>query len=325
MLLYYISKSGQLQRRCMKIANHITDTIGNTPCVRINYLSDLTGANIIGKCEFKNPSGSVKDRIAYYMIKEALSSGKITKRTTIIEPTSGNTGIALASICASLGINIILTMPESMSIERRKLLQAYGAKIELTPAEKGMSGAVKRAMELSGEIKDSHILQQFENPMNPQAHKETTAKEILKDIGEKIDFFVAGVGTGGTLSGVGEVLKGKNPNIKVIAVEPAESPVLSGGKPAPHKIQGIGAGFVPKTFNKSICDGVIQVRGVDAIRAAREIATNEGILVGISSGANLCAAYELAKKQENRNKTIVTVLCDIGERYLSANLFNSEE
>jgi len=308
----------------MKLANNITDTIGHTPLVRINYLSDLTGANIIGKCEFKNPSGSVKDRIAYFMIKEALSSGKITKRTTLIEPTSGNTGIALASICASLGIDIILTMPESMSVERRKLLKAYGAKLELTPAHLGMSGAISRALELKNEIKDSHILQQFENPVNPQAHKLTTAVEILKDMGTKIDFFVAGVGTGGTISGVGEALKEKIPNIKIVAVEPAESPVISGGKPAPHKIQGIGAGFIPRTFNRSIVDEIIRVPSSEALRLAKETASNAGIMVGISSGANLYASYTIANMQENRSKTIVTILCDIGERYLSTDMFNSE-
>jgi len=308
----------------MKLANNITDTIGHTPLVRINYLSDLTGANIIGKCEFKNPSGSVKDRIAYFMIKEALSSGKITKRTTLIEPTSGNTGIALASICASLGIDIILTMPESMSVERRKLLKAYGAKLELTPAHLGMSGAISRALELKNEIKDSHILQQFENPVNPQAHKLTTAVEILKDMGTKIDFFVAGVGTGGTISGVGEALKEKIPNIKIVAVEPAESPVISGGKPAPHKIQGIGAGFIPRTFNRSIVDEIIRVPSSEALRLAKETASNAGMMVGISSGANLYASYTIANMQENRSKTIVTILCDIGERYLSTDMFNSE-
>lgn len=308
----------------MKISAHITDTIGNTPLIRINYLSELTGANIIGKCEFKNPSGSVKDRIAYFMVKEALKSGKITKRTTLIEPTSGNTGIALASICASLGIEIILTMPESMSIERRKLLKAYGARLELTPAEKGMGGAIARALELKEEIKDSYILQQFENPMNPEAHRQTTAQEILKDMDKKIDFFIAGVGTGGTISGVGSVLKEYNPSVKIIAVEPAESPVISGGKPSPHKIQGIGAGFIPKTFDKKICDDVIRVPSSEAMRVSREMASNEGVMVGISSGANLYASYMIANMLENRGKNIVTILCDIGERYLSTELFSSE-
>jgi len=308
----------------MKISAHITDTIGNTPLIKINYLSELTGANIIGKCEFKNPSGSVKDRIAYFMVKEALRSGKITKRTTLIEPTSGNTGIALASICASLGIEIILTMPESMSIERRKLLKAYGARLELTPAEKGMGGAIARALELREEIKDSHILQQFENPMNPEAHRQTTALEILKDMGKKIDFFIAGVGTGGTISGVGSVLKEHIPNVKIIAVEPAESPVISGGKPSPHKIQGIGAGFIPKTFDKSICDDIIRVPSMEAMRLSRETASHEGVMVGISSGANLYASYMIANMIENRGKNIVTILCDIGERYLSTELFSSE-
>lgn len=319
LLLYHQSKKIGTN---MKISANITDTIGNTPLIRINYLSELTGANIIGKCEFKNPSGSLKDRAAYFMIKEALRSGKITKKTTLIEPTSGNMGIALASICASLGIKIILTMPESMSIERRKLLKTYGARVELTPAKKGMSGAIERAMELREEIKDSHILQQFENPMNPEAHRQTTALEILKDMDKKIDFFIAGVGTGGTISGVGGVLKEHIPNVKVIAIEPAESPVISGGKPFPHKIQGIGAGFIPKIFDRTICDEIIRVPSSEAIRVSREVASYEGVMVGISSGANLYASYMVASMVENRGKNIVTILCDTGERYLSTELFN---
>eukprot|EP01022_Parablepharisma_sp_SALTPOND_P004519 TRINITY_DN120433_c0_g1_i1.p2 TRINITY_DN120433_c0_g1~~TRINITY_DN120433_c0_g1_i1.p2 ORF type:complete len:312 (+),score=28.51 TRINITY_DN120433_c0_g1_i1:3617-4552(+) len=309
----------------MKLASNVRELIGNTPIIRINSISECCGANVLGKCEFLNPTGSVKDRIAYYMVKKALASGDITKRTTIVEPTSGNTGIALASLCSSLGIELILTMPESMSVERRKLLKAYGARIELTPAEQGMGGALRRAYELKDEIKDAHILQQFENPINPQAHKETTAKEIVDALGDKVDIFIAGVGTGGTISGVGEVLKEVNPNTKVYAVEPDESPVLSGGKPAPHKIQGIGAGFVPKTFNRDICDGIIRVSGKDALEQSRKVALTEGLLVGISSGANLFGAMSLAKRSENRNKTILTMLCDIGERYLSTNLFGSEE
>lgn len=309
----------------MNMISNIKDLIGDTPIIKINYISEMCGATVLAKCEFKNPSGSVKDRIAYYMIKEALASGAITKRTTIVEPTSGNTGIALASICASLGIELVLTMPESMSMERRKLLRAYGAKIELTPGEKGMSGALQRALELKDEIKDAYILQQFENPANPKAHRETTAKEIVDALGDRVDIFITGVGTGGTISGVGEVLKEINPKTKVYAIEPAESPVLSGGRAAPHKIQGIGAGFIPKTFNQRICDGIIRVSGKDAIEQSKKVALSEGLLVGVSSGANLYGAMSLATKSENRNKTILTMLCDIGERYLSTNLFENEE
>lgn len=303
----------------MKIFQNVTELIGNTPVLKINNIQ--TGANIFVKCEFMNPTSSIKDRISYAMIKDALDSGTITKDTTIIEPTSGNTGVGLASVCASLGIKLIITMPESMSIERRKIMSVFGAKLELTPKEKGMKGAIEKANELNKSIKNSIILNQFSNPSNPNIHKKTTAKEILESFGsEKIDVFVAGVGTGGSLSGVGEVLKEKNPNIEIFAVEPSDSPVLSGGNPGPHKIQGIGAGFVPDNLNTSIYKEVIKVEAKDAYSSARELATKEGLLVGISSGANFFAAKSLAKKYPNKN--ILTILNDTGERYLSTELFD---
>lgn len=303
----------------MKIAKNVTELIGNTPLVMINSLSKEFGAKIIGKCEFMNPTSSVKDRTGYNMIKRTIEDKCINKNTTIIEPTSGNTGIALASVCASFGLKLILTMPESMSIERRKLLKAFGAKLELTPSELGMKGAIQRAYELLDEIENSYMPNQFENPHNPQIHKLTTAKEILRDTDGKIDCFVAAVGTGGTITGTGEVLKEHNPNIKIFAVEPKRSPVLSGGTPGPHKIQGIGAGFVPKILNKKIYGQVIKVEDEDAINMSKRVAKDEGLLVGISSGANLVAACEVAK--QNPNKIIVTILCDTGERYLSTELF----
>ena len=303
----------------MKVAKNVTELIGNTPLVLINSLSKKYGAKIIGECEFMNPSSSVKDRIGFNMIRRALEKGLINKDTTIIEPTSGNTGIALASVCASLGLKLILTMPESMSIERRKLLKAFGAKLELTPSSLGMKGAIDKAEELLNEIENSYMPNQFENPHNPEIHRLTTAKEILRDLEGKIDCFVAGVGTGGTLTGVGEVLKEHNQNIKIYAVEPKKSPVLSGGMPGAHKIQGIGAGFIPKILNTKIYSEVIEIDDIDAINMSRFIAKKEGLLVGISSGANLKAACEVAKK--NPGKTIVTILCDTGERYLSTELF----
>lgn len=303
----------------MKVIHSITEAIGNTPLLRLRALSDETQANIYAKCEFFNPSGSVKDRIALGMIEEALKSGKINQNTTIIEPTSGNTGIGLASVCATKGIKLILTMPSSMSIERRRLMAALGAKLELTPPELGMKGAVNRAIELQQEIKDSFILQQFENPANPKSHRETTALEILEALEGQVDIFVSAVGTGGTLSGVGEVLKSKNPNVKIIAVEPINSAVISGEKPGPHKIQGIGAGFIPKTLKTELIDEILKVDVAWAIEESRKVALQEGVLVGISSGANLWAAREIAKK--NPNKNIVTILCDTGERYLSTDLY----
>jgi cysteine synthase A len=304
----------------MNIANNITDLIGNTPLIRLNYASKQSGALLIAKCEFFNPTSSVKDRIGYSMIKEALQSGKIDENTTIIEPTSGNTGIALASICASLGIRLILTMPESMSIERRKILSAFGAMLELTPKEEGMNGAIAKAQALNKEIENSLILGQFSNPANPKIHRETTAIEIYNDTEGRVDFFVAAVGTGGTLTGTAEELKKLIPGLQVIAVEPKDSPVLSGGKPGPHKIQGIGAGFIPETLNTDIYDRIITVSNEDAINTAKQLAKTEGLLAGISSGANVWASMQIAK--ENPGKRIVTVLCDTGERYLSTELFD---
>lgn len=304
----------------MKVAQNVQELIGKTPLVRLNFASKESGANVIGKCEFMNPSGSVKDRIALGMINAAIGAGKITPETIVIEPTSGNTGIGLASVCAAKGIKLILTMPSSMSIERRKLLAALGAQIELTPAEKGMKGAVERALELAQETKNSFVPQQFENPANPEYHRVTTAVEIWEDLDGKVDVLVAGVGTGGTITGVGEVLKAKNPNLKIYAVEPIDSPVLSGGKPGPHKIQGIGAGFVPKALNTALYDEVIQVKVSDAYDMSRRLGKEEGILVGISAGANIWASREIGKKYPG--KTVVTILCDTGERYLSTELFD---
>ncbi len=306
----------------MKVIQSISEAIGNTPLLFIKSLSKECGANIYGKCEFFNPSGSVKDRIALNMIESALKEGKINANTTLIEPTSGNTGIGLAAVCAAKGIKLILTMPESMSIERRKLLSAFGARLELTPATQGMKGAVNRALELQKEIPNSLVLQQFQNPANPEIHRQTTALEIWEAMEGKIDVFVSAVGTGGSLSGIGAVLKAKNPNIKVIAVEPINSPVLSGGAPGPHKIQGIGAGFIPDTLDRSLIDEVLQVDAEWAAAQSRKIAKNEGVLVGISSGANLWGACEMAKKYPGKN--IVTILCDTGERYLSTDLFTAE-
>lgn len=304
----------------MKVAQNVQELIGKTPLVRLNFASKESGANVVGKCEFMNPSGSVKDRIALGMINAAIGAGKITPETIVIEPTSGNTGIGLASVCAAKGIKLILTMPSSMSIERRKLLAALGAQIELTPAEKGMKGAVERALELAQETKNSFVPQQFENPANPEYHRVTTAVEIWEDLDGKVDVLVAGVGTGGTITGVGEVLKAKNPNLKIYAVEPIDSPVLSGGKPGPHKIQGIGAGFVPKALNTALYDEVIRVKVSDAYDMSRRLGKEEGILVGISAGANIWASREIGKKYPG--KTVVTILCDTGERYLSTELFD---
>lgn len=304
----------------MKYANNVIDLIGNTPLVKINLASK--NALVLGKCEFMNPTHSVKDRIGYNMIKVALENGTINKDTTIIEPTSGNTGIGLASVCASMGIKLILTMPSSMSLERRQLLSALGASLELTPAELGMSGAVNKAIELVQNTPNSYMLSQFENDANADIHRLTTAKEILADTDGKVDIFVAAVGTGGTITGVGQILKKHNSNIKIIAVEPASSPVLSGGNPAPHKIQGIGAGFVPKVLDTSIYDEVIQVSNEDAISTSKLLASTEGLLVGISAGANVFASQLVSSRSENKDKTIVTILCDTGERYLSSGLYD---
>ncbi|MFY4860752.1 cysteine synthase A [Aliarcobacter butzleri] len=309
----------------MGYAKNITELIGNTPLVQLQQASNESGATVLGKCEFLNPTHSVKDRIGTNMINTALKEGLINKDTIVIEPTSGNTGIALASVCAALGIKLILTMPASMSIERRRLLQALGAKLVLTPPEKGMKGAIEKANELKEETPNSFIPQQFANKANPEIHRLTTAQEILKDTDGKVDIFIAAVGTGGTLTGTGEVLKAHNPNIKIIAVEPEASPVLSGGNPGPHKIQGIGAGFVPDILNTKIYDEIIQVSNDSAIETSRQLAQNEGLLVGISAGANAYVASQVAARPENKGKTIVTILCDTGERYLSSGLYNYEE
>jgi len=302
------------------IANNIEELIGNTPLVKLNKLSELSGATILGKCEFMNPTSSVKDRIALNMVNEALKAGKIDKNSTIIEPTSGNTGIGLAAICAAKGLKLILTMPDSMSIERRKLLIHLGAKIVLTPAKEGMNGSIVKAESLAKEL-GGFVLQQFNNPNNPAIHRKTTALEILKDTDNNIDFFVAAVGTGGTLTGTSEILKEQIPTLKAVAVEPSNSAVLSGETGAPHKIQGIGAGFIPQILNTNIYDEVIKIDDDKAFEMARKIAQTEGLLVGISSGANVAAAFELASRPQNKGKVIVTVLCDTAERYLSTDLF----
>ena len=304
------------------IANSIEDLIGNTSLIKINSLSNETGCTILAKCEFMNPTSSVKDRIAFNMINEAMKDGSVNKDTTIIEPTSGNTGIGLASICAARGLKLILTMPESMSIERRKILTYLGAKLVLTPAAQGMNGAISKADDLAKELDNAIVLQQFNNPNNPDIHRKTTALEILKDTNNSLDIFVAAVGTGGTITGTSEILKEQIKDLKVVAVEPVDSNVLSGGNPGPHKIQGIGAGFVPKILNTSIYDSITAVTNEDSYKMARRVAREEGLLVGISAGANLFAAYQEAQKPENRGKTIVTVLCDTAERYLSTELFD---
>ncbi len=306
----------------MNIANNITELIGDTPLVRLNHASQIAGAEILGKCEFMNPTSSVKDRIGFNMIRRALEKGQIDKETTIIEPTSGNTGIALAANCAALGLKLILTMPDSMSVERRKLLKALGAELVLTPAAQGMKGSIAKAEELKAELGKAVILQQFQNPSNPEIHELTTAKEILRDTDGKLDAFVAAVGTGGTITGTGHVLRQELPDISIFAVEPQNSPVLSGGTPAPHKIQGIGAGFVPEILDTSVFGEVIKVSNEDAFATSRMLAKKEGLLVGISAGANVFAAIEVAKRPEFQDKRIVTVLCDTGERYLSTELFD---
>jgi len=293
----------------------ITETIGKTPLIEI--YKDNKGTRILAKLEYFNPGGSIKDRVALNMINDAEAKGLINSDTTIIEPTSGNTGIGLALICASRGYKLKLTMPESMSIERRKILSAYGADIVLTPASEGMNGSIKRAIELSAEIENSFIPQQFENTANPDAHRKTTALEIWDDTKGEIDIFVSAIGTGGTITGTAEVLKQKKNNIKVVAVEPKGSPVLSGGKPGPHKIQGIGAGFIPKILNTDIIDEIVTVGNEEAISASIDIAKQNGIFVGISSGAALHAAFNQAIRKENEGKTIVVIFPDGGERYLS--------
>ncbi|MBQ2322312.1 MAG: cysteine synthase A [Bacteroidales bacterium] len=310
-----------------KIAQKLTDLIGNTPLLQLNNYgkSKGVGANVIAKLEYFNPLGSVKDRIAFAMIEDAEAKGLLKPGTLIIEPTSGNTGVGLAFVSAVKGYRLILTMPETMSIERRNLLKALGAELVLTPGSDGMKGAIAAAEKLRDENPGAFIPQQFENPANPAAHVKTTAEEIWRDTDGKVDIFVAGVGTGGTVSGVGRGLKSHNPNVKIVAVEPASSPVLSGGNSGPHKIQGIGAGFVPNTFDRSIVDEIITVENDDAIRTSRELSKNEGLLVGISAGAAAYAATQLALKPENKGKNIVALLPDTGERYLSTVLYAFNE
>ena len=310
-----------------KIANKLTDLIGNTPMLELRAFtkSQQTENRIIGKLEYFNPLGSIKDRIAFSMIDDAEKKGLLKPGSVIIEPTSGNTGVGLAFVSVTKGYKLILTMPETMSLERRNLLKALGAEIVLTPGVEGMNGAIKAAIKLQETTPDSIILQQFENPANPDTHYRTTAEEIWRDTDENIDIFVAGVGTGGTVSGVGKRLKELNPNIQIIAVEPFDSPVLSGGNPGPHKIQGIGAGFVPKIFDEAVVDKIIKVTNDDAVRTSRELAKTEGLLVGISSGAAVYAALQLAKLSENEGKNIIAILPDTGERYLSTILYAFDE
>ena len=306
-----------------KIAKKLTDLIGNTPLLELGTYRDENKleANLIVKLEYFNPLGSVKDRVANAMIETAIKEGKINKDTVIIEPTSGNTGIGLAFVTATKGLHLILTMPETMSIERRRIVSALGAEVVLTPGAEGMKGAIAKAESLKEEYGNAFIPQQFENEANPKIHFETTGPEIWRDTDDKVDIFVAGVGTGGTVTGIGKYIKSQNPNAKIVAVEPASSAVLSGKKPGPHKIQGIGAGFVPKVLDLDIVDEIIPVENEDAFNASRAVAKSEGLLVGISSGASIHAATELAKRPENKGKNIVVLLPDTGERYLSTTLF----
>jgi len=308
----------------MNIKNNISELIGNTPLVRLNSLSKGLEAEVAVKLEFFNPASSVKDRLGLALIEDAEQKGLINKDTTIIEPSSGNTGIALAMICASKGYKLVITMPESMSLERRNLIKSFGATLILTPAAEGMSGAIAKATTLAQTNENYYMPQQFNNFANVEMHKKTTAQEIWNDTDGKIDYFVAGVGTGGTFTGVSEVLKQLKPSLKSIVVEPFDSPVLSGGKPGAHKIQGIGAGFIPTIFNVNLIDEIVKVKNEDAFQTARKLIKEEGILCGISSGANVFAALEIAKRSENKGKLIVTIICDTGERYLSTNLFNNE-
>jgi cysteine synthase A len=307
----------------MKIYSDITKVVGNTPLVKLNKLTNGSQATVLVKLESMNPLWSVKDRIGVAMIDAAEREGKLKPGGIIVEPTSGNTGIALAFVSATRGYKLILTMPETMSLERRKLLKILGAELVLTPGEKGMKGAVDKAEEIQRNTPGSFIPQQFNNPANPEIHRKTTTEEIYRDTDGKVDIFIAGVGTGGTVTGVSEVLKSRIPGFKAIAVEPLESPVLSGGNPGPHKIQGIGAGFIPGVYRKDLVDEIIKVKHDDAGEISRRLAKEEGILSGISSGANVWAALQVAKRPENKGKTIVTVICDTGERYLSTWLFQN--
>jgi cysteine synthase A len=307
----------------VKTYNSILEAIGETPLIRLNRITAGLNCTILAKLEGKNPGGSVKDRISLSMIKEAEKQGVINKETVIIEPTSGNTGIGLALVCAVKGYRLILTMPESMSIERRRLLKAYGAELVLSPATEGMKGAIKKAGELAAQTPNSFIPQQFQNPANPKIHRETTGPEIWKATEGKVDIVVAGVGTGGTITGIAEYIKPLKPEFRAIAVEPFKSPVLSGGSPGPHTIQGIGAGFIPEVLRLDIVDEIIKVKDEDAVNAARRLAKEEGLLTGISSGAATHAVLEIAKRPENKGKTLVVILPDTGERYLSTSLYEA--
>lgn len=308
----------------MPVYNNILETIGGTPLVRLKKLTAGLSAEVLVKVESFNPGGSVKDRIAYAMIKEAMERGAINQNSILVEPTSGNTGVGLAMTCASMGLRLILTMPETMSQERRSLLKAYGAELVLTPGSEGMRGAIAKAEELVASKDNAFLLQQFTNPANPKAHLENTGIEIWQDTEGKVDIFVAGVGTGGTITGTARYLKERKSNLQAVAVEPSESPVLSGGQPGPHPIQGIGAGFIPEILDLSLVDEVFQVPGAKALETARRLTREEGILVGISSGAALYAALEIARRPENSGKTVVALLPDTGERYLSTALFKDE-
>ncbi|MCL5289766.1 MAG: cysteine synthase A [Bacillota bacterium] len=308
----------------MPVYNSILETIGRTPLVRLNRITEGLAAEVLVKLEFFNPGGSVKDRIAYAMVTDAMQRGVISKDSVLVEPTSGNTGVGLAMTCASLGMRLILTMPETMSQERRSLLQAYGAELVLTPGNQGMKGAIAKAEELVATLENAFMLQQFANPANPRTHLENTAAEIWEDTGGKVDIFVAGVGTGGTITGTAKYMKERKPAFQAVAVEPAQSPVLSGGSPGSHPIQGIGAGFIPEILNLALVDEVFQVTGDQAMETARRLAREEGMLVGISSGAALYAALEVARRPENAGKLVVVLLPDTGERYLSTALFKDE-